>query len=235
MKLFSIPTSGVLLLLGAVAFASAFWIDEQTFVSDPDTQVSSKARKPDTVVQRKVHDGVVHAEKLSDRAPVERLVRSLKERLRPIFVRSSNEDCSTSGDQRKAWWLRVPDIADCIRTNHGHSLRAAARFSGVSEDLLVAIIIKESEGDPKKVSSTGCCVGLMQIDRGATAREFGINPERLLDSHENILGGAKVLAHYQRRSGSLETGLMWYYAGPNGKSDKAPDYVLRVKKILAVI
>lgn len=231
MKLYDIPTLGVLALLGVAAFASSLWIEGQSLSQDsPDLPVSAKLEKRTPPFVETVKDHLVQQP-----AP-KKVTEVTRPFWKPIIARYfSGDDCSTAGDQNMDWWPRVPEIAECIRAKHGNSLRTAAQRNGVPEAVIVAIIIKESEGDPKKVSSTGCCVGLMQIDKGATARQFGINPEQLFEPHVNILGGAKVLGDYSRRSGSLETGLMWYFAGPSGTSDKSQDYVARVKRILAVI
>jgi len=240
MKLYTIPTWGVFLLLGVTALTSSLFIDGQ-FSAPTALQAPSPEK-------RQVVAKAVTQTEVSSPAPVakQRAISPLRvvqapprppvlttvafQSARPV----TSSDCSTAGDQRKKWWPRVPEIADCIRATHGHILQQAVKY-GVPEKMIIAIIIKESEGDPKKVSSTGCCVGLMQIDQGATARKYGLDPARLFEPRENILGGAKVLADYSRRAGSIETGLMWYFAGPAGPMENAPDYVARVKKIMAVI
>lgn len=238
MKLYTIPTWGVLLLLGVTALTSSLYIDGQ--FSTPQASSHEKEAVVAKVVTQVQAPSLASVVRQRVTTPVPRVqVPPRPPVLTTVAFQPSHlvmgSDCSIAGDQRKNWWPRVPEIAHCIRSKYGHSLQQAVNEYGLPEQMIIAIIIKESEGDPKKISSTGCCVGLMQIDRGTTAREYGLDPARLLEPHENILGGAKVLAAYARRAGSLDTGLMWYFAGPAGPMENAPDYVARVKKIMAVI
>ena len=89
-------------------------------------------------------------------------------------------------------------------------IRAAASDSGVSENLIKAVILQESGGDARAVSSKGA-KGLMQL-MDATAGELGVrNP---FDPAENIRAGAKYLGRLLREfKGDLKLALASYNAG----------------------
>lgn len=93
---------------------------------------------------------------------------------------------------------------------YGPAIQAAASDSGVSENLIRAVIIQESGGDARAVSAKGA-KGLMQL-MDATAEELGVrNP---FNPVENIRAGAKYLAGLLREfKGDLELALASYNAG----------------------
>lgn len=89
-------------------------------------------------------------------------------------------------------------------------IASAASDSGVSENLIRAVILQESGGDPGAVSSKGA-KGLMQL-MDATARELGVTDS--LSPAENIRGGAKYLGRLLKEfKGNLELALASYNAG----------------------
>jgi Rod binding domain-containing protein len=89
-------------------------------------------------------------------------------------------------------------------------IKAAASDSGVSENLIKAVILQESGGDARAVSSKGA-KGLMQL-MDATARELGV--KNAFNPVENIRGGARYLAGLLREfKGDLELALASYNAG----------------------
>lgn len=91
------------------------------------------------------------------------------------------------------------------------TIRAAAQVFHVSPNLLRAVILHESAGDPQAVSPKGA-KGLMQLMDG-TASELGVsNP---FDPTQNIFGGARMLGGLLKDfNGDVELALASYNAGP---------------------
>jgi soluble lytic murein transglycosylase-like protein len=89
-------------------------------------------------------------------------------------------------------------------------IQEAASKTGVSEDLITAVIQAESAFSPKAVSPVGA-QGLMQL-MPATARGLGV--QNAFDPRQNILGGAEYLRQQLNRFGSVEKALAAYNAGP---------------------
>jgi len=90
------------------------------------------------------------------------------------------------------------------------AIKAAASDSGVSENLIKAVILQESGGDARAVSGKGA-KGLMQL-MDATAKELGV--KNSFNPAENIRGGARYLAGLIKEfKGDLEMALASYNAG----------------------
>jgi len=80
----------------------------------------------------------------------------------------------------------------------------------VSENLIKAVILQESGGDPRAVSAKGA-KGLMQL-MDKTAAELGVR--NVFSPVENIRGGARYLAGLiEQFRGNLELALASYNAG----------------------
>ncbi len=91
------------------------------------------------------------------------------------------------------------------------TIRAASEVFGVSADLVRAVIMQESGGNPKAVSHKGA-KGLMQLT-DPTARELGVSDP--FDPVQNIFGGTRFLAKMLKTfKGNLELALASYNAGP---------------------
>lgn len=91
------------------------------------------------------------------------------------------------------------------------AIREAAERFGVDRDLIRAVILQESGGDPRAVSPKGA-QGLMQILE-ATGRSLGLG--RPFDPRENILAGTRYLSDLiERHGGDIALGLAAYNAGP---------------------
>ncbi|MGB4942890.1 MAG: transglycosylase SLT domain-containing protein, partial [Candidatus Moraniibacteriota bacterium] len=158
-----------------------------------------------------------------------------------LIERSQVASCQMAGNQQKRWATRISDIAACIRRLHGEHIREAATQYRLSEKLIIAVMIKESEGNPNAVSSSRC-LGLMQL-LPSTARGYGIDLARIFDPRTNIMGGARVLRDYGA-SANLDRGLAAYNLGPGavnrrmsqeGFNPSTFDYVVKVKKILSLL
>jgi soluble lytic murein transglycosylase-like protein len=89
-------------------------------------------------------------------------------------------------------------------------IAAAAGRTGLSEDLISAVIATESGYRPDAVSRTGAA-GLMQLMPG-TARALGVDDP--FDPSQNIMGGAEYLRQQLNRFGTVEKALAAYNAGP---------------------
>lgn len=92
-----------------------------------------------------------------------------------------------------------------------HYIKDAASRTGVSADLIRAVIMAESSGNPRAISAKKA-KGLMQL-MDSTATEVGIrNP---FNPRENIFGGAKYLSKMLKKfNGDSQLALAAYNAGP---------------------
>lgn len=73
----------------------------------------------------------------------------------------------------------------------GEQIYAASRKHEVNPQVVAALVRAESSGNPRAVSRKGAR-GLMQL-MPATAKRFGVKPERLFDPVQNIEAGVKYL------------------------------------------
>jgi|GEM_PF-6756552 len=89
-------------------------------------------------------------------------------------------------------------------------IQHASRTFGVPVELICAVILQESGGNPKAVSHCGAR-GLMQL-MPATARRLGVsNPH---DPFQNIMGGTKYLRELLNRfGGNIALAIAGYNAG----------------------
>lgn len=92
----------------------------------------------------------------------------------------------------------------------------AAALYGVDMSLLKAIARAESNYNPSATSASGA-MGVMQL-MPSVASGLGIG--NAYDAHDNIMGGAKLIAEYiERYNGDVSLALAAYNAGP-GNVDK---------------
>lgn len=99
----------------------------------------------------------------------------------------------------------------------------ASETYGVDKNIIKSIILTESAGNPKAVS-TAKAKGLMQL-MDSTAADMGV--DNVFNPRENILGGTKYFAQMLRQySGDVKLALAAYNAGPKNveKYDGVPPF-----------
>lgn len=109
-----------------------------------------------------------------------------------------------------------PAAADTLR-RYESEFHTAARESGLAPEILLAVVMTESSGDPEATSPSGA-QGLMQL-MPVTAAELGVEDRR--NPAENLRGGARYLSGLlERYDGDLPLALAAYNAGP-GRVEQA--------------
>lgn len=105
-----------------------------------------------------------------------------------------------------------PSSSSLDRINKFQSqIDEAAKSFGIDKNLIKSIIMTESAGNHKAVSSAKA-KGLMQL-MDSTATEMGVR--NVFNPRENILGGTKYFAQMLRQySGDVKMALAAYNAGP---------------------
>ena len=100
----------------------------------------------------------------------------------------------------------VPEVPSRTETSE------AARPHGVAPELVAAVVRAESAFQPRAVSVKGAS-GLMQL-MPATARRFGVGPDRIFDPQANVDAGVRYLAWLlERFEDDLSLALAAYNAG----------------------
>ena len=89
----------------------------------------------------------------------------------------------------------------------------AAETNGIRPELLRALIIHESKGDPKAVGDNGLAHGLCQMHPAACAT-VGANWDDMFDPVKAIAAGAAYLAFCIKHMGDEGWGLAAYNQGP---------------------
>jgi len=113
--------------------------------------------------------------------------------------------------RRKLASYQLPDFSNKLKPFERH-IQEASRKTGVSSDLIKAVIMAESSGNPNAVSQKNA-KGLMQL-MDSTATEVGVKDP--FNPVENIHGGAKYLSKLLRKfQGNLRHALAAYNAGPS--------------------
>jgi soluble lytic murein transglycosylase-like protein len=100
---------------------------------------------------------------------------------------------------------------DLICTDYDHIIKHYCQLYDVDDELVKLVIRKESEFNPRAVSTSGA-IGLMQL-MPETARSLGVKDP--YNPRENIKGGVKYLQYLLDLFGEdLELALAAYHAGP---------------------
>ncbi len=126
-------------------------------------------------------------------------------------LKKKNQDASPMKSHEKGSSIRKAfDVFEKRIKPFEGIIRKAADTFGISVDLIKAVIMQESGGNPYAVSPKGA-KGLMQLS-DATADTLGVtNP---FDPVQNIFGGARLLSNLIRRfNGDLKLALASYNAG----------------------
>lgn len=111
--------------------------------------------------------------------------------------------------------IRPSVSSDPIIKKYGAIINGAAKKYDVNPQLIYSVILAESGGDPRAVSSKGA-KGLMQL-MDTTASEMGVRDS--LDVNENIMGGTKYLRKMlDTFDGDIKKALAAYNAGPGNVS-----------------
>ncbi len=93
-------------------------------------------------------------------------------------------------------------------------IKEASKLTGVSENIIKAVIFVESRGKPEEVSNMGA-QGLMQL-MPDTAQIYGLSYENITDPRKNILAGTKYLKDLiETFDGDLEFALAGFNCGPS--------------------
>ncbi len=100
---------------------------------------------------------------------------------------------------------------ELVCTDYDHIIKHYCQVYDVDDELVKLVIKKESEFNPRAVSSSGA-IGLMQL-MPETARSLGVKDP--YNPRENIKGGVKYLNYLFRIFGNdIELVLAGYHAGP---------------------
>lgn len=120
----------------------------------------------------------------------------------------------------------IPNSQDIIvqQVNRYKSdIQSASNATGISYEIIAAIIYVESSGNPYAQSSAGA-YGLMQINTSV----WGLYAR----PQSNILKGSQILAGYLAETGDLTKALQYYNAGPStviGNPNAGLAYAKRVE------
>ena len=97
------------------------------------------------------------------------------------------------------------------QTGYDSMIERISQKYKVDLDLIKSVVMAESGGNPKAVSTAGA-KGLMQLT-DTTAAEMGV--EDVFDPRQNIEGGTKYMRQMIDRFGNIEDALAAYNAGPS--------------------
>lgn len=102
-----------------------------------------------------------------------------------------------------------------MSTSYTSQVQQLAPSYGVPPSLAVALMNRESSGNPAAVSSAGA-IGLFQL-MPATAASLGVDPN---DPTQNIQGGLSYLKSLYDQYGDWGTALVAYNEGPGNLASK---------------
>jgi soluble lytic murein transglycosylase-like protein len=123
-------------------------------------------------------------------------------------IRPPHDDFATALTDATAHGARPAPSS--TSTSFDGIIQRAAAASGISADLVHAVVRAESDYNPSCRSSAGA-MGLMQLMPG-TARGLGVSDP--WDPEQNVLGGARYLRQQLDHFGDIRLALAAYNAGP---------------------
>lgn len=155
------------------------------------------------------------------------------------------EGCGNAGAGIADHQKQILAGAECIKQQYGAFIKdAVLQDPRITHIEIVAIMLHESNGNPKAVSRSEVpCLGLMQL-QPPTARQYGVHEDMIFDPKENIRGSVRILSAYTYRyfKGSKDHGLAAYNHGPHSKVFRQKNfdpntlrYVQSVKKISEIL
>ncbi len=148
------------------------------------------------------------AEDLYRKITGEDMTPEMKSKINNRISHSSFNSSSVSPDAAPV----KPSSGSLDRLNkYDEHIEEAAKSYGVDKNIIKSVIMTESAGNNKAVSSSKA-KGLMQL-MDSTAADMGVN--NVFNPQENINGGTKYLSQMLRQyNGDLKLALAAYNAGP---------------------
>lgn len=118
--------------------------------------------------------------------------------------------------QKKLKFPHKAFVKQKIKWKYRREIGLAHKVTGVSKNLIAAVIIQESNGDPRAKSHCGA-LGLMQL-MPATAKRFGCT--NAFDPQQNILAGSKYLAWLTKHFKGNRTKIIAAYNSGEGNVER---------------
>lgn len=102
---------------------------------------------------------------------------------------------------------------------------------GLDPELVTAIVMTESGGDPRAAHPRSGCLGLMQVNFAVWQDELQLERSRILEPEYNLRAGMEILRRYLAETkGDIEAALHRYNMGYAGEN---PQYLAKVQANLA--
>lgn len=165
------------------------------------------------MIAKEIGIDISHSKSLPPPHQDTRVVKQIEKKIQAGSVKTDPKPVKSESQSKEgnsaSIWDALRKIESRIKPYENIISKAADLF-GVSADLIKAVIIQESSGNPNATSRKGA-KGLMQLT-DVTAKELGVtNP---FDPIQNIYAGTRLLARLVKRfNGDLRLALASYNAG----------------------
>lgn len=165
------------------------------------------------MIAKEIGIDISHSKSLPPPYQDTRVVKQIEKKIQAGSVKTDPKPVKSESQSKEgnsaSIWDALRKIESRIKPYENIISKAADLF-GVSADLIKAVIIQESSGNPNATSRKGA-KGLMQLT-DVTAKELGVtNP---FDPIQNIYAGTRLLARLVKRfNGDLRLALASYNAG----------------------